>query len=202
MRSASEPQRAGTITKVEDCQLRPRHPRQPDRDEIHEVDRYTRIMAHRDSHHHHHKRVTSPARILAAAAHLCARHGEKMTPLREKALLAIAATSGPVKAYDLLPALGTPSQPAKPATAYRALEFFEQIGLVHRIEAMNAYVYCEHGGGDHGTAMYICRSCETIEEVPLRSEPMPADAPEGFLTERIVIESYGLCAACAIKADQ
>jgi Fur family zinc uptake transcriptional regulator len=134
---------------------------------------------------------------LAAARGLCERRGERWTPLRERALTAVLEADGPVKAYDLLPALGSNDSPAKPATAYRALEFLEQLGLVHRIEALNAFIYCTHGGGEHATALYICSGCDQTFEVALDHNQARKSAPSGFMIERTVTEIYGRCQNCA-----
>lgn len=137
---------------------------------------------------------------LARAEVLCRRMGERWTPLRERALTAMLRADKPVKAYDLLPQLSDDQTPAKPATAYRALEFLEQLGLVHRIEAMNAYVVCAHGGGEHPTALYICERCGSSQEHILHHSVTGEDVPEGFKTRRIVTEIYGLCGDCARAA--
>lgn len=130
------------------------------------------------------------------AERLCARGGARLTSLRARALEALADAGRPVKAYDLLPALGDADQPAKPATAYRALEFLEQLGLVHRVERINAFVLCAHGGGRHVTALYICERCGAAVE-QAEDATAPAAAPKGFDVERSVVEHYGVCAQCA-----
>jgi Fur family zinc uptake transcriptional regulator len=142
------------------------------------------------------KRSSHAAAAIDLAERLCARRGARMTTLRERAVEALADAGRPVKAYDLLPALGSEGAPAKPATAYRALEFLEELGLVHRVAGINAFVLCAHGGGAHVTALYVCERCGAAEE---RAEPAKpsAGAPRGFRIERSVVEHYGLCAACA-----
>jgi Fur family zinc uptake transcriptional regulator len=130
------------------------------------------------------------------AASLCVRKGVRLTALRERAIEALADAGRPVKAYDLLPALGEGDAPAKPATAYRALEFLEDLGLVHRVAGINAFVLCAHGGGAHVTTLYVCQSCGAADERAERGAPS-LDPPEGFKVERSVVEHYGLCADCA-----
>jgi Fur family zinc uptake transcriptional regulator len=133
---------------------------------------------------------------IARAERLCARDGARLTDLRMRAIEALAEAGRPVKAYDLLPALGEAGQPAKPATAYRALEFLEQLGLVHRVAGINAFVLCAHGGGEHVTALYICEQCGAAVERAEENVGTKA-APDGFDIERSVVEHYGVCAACA-----
>ncbi|MCG8441656.1 MAG: transcriptional repressor [Caulobacterales bacterium] len=132
---------------------------------------------------------------------LCAAKGARLTQLRRRAVAALAAAGGrPVKAYDLLPALGEGGAPAKPATAYRALEFLEALGLVHRVAGLNAFVLCTKGGGAHITSLFICEGCGRTEERsggPLASE----QGPPGFSVTRSVVEHYGRCADCAEARD-
>ena len=81
---------------------------------------------------------------LEAARSVVTGAGERFTPLRSHVLELIISDGGAIKAYDLLdrlsPDLGSP----KPPTVYRALEFLSKHGLIHRVEALNAFIACEH----------------------------------------------------------
>lgn len=143
-----------------------------------------------------HARTARVQDAVDRAVNLCARKGVRLTALREKAVEALAEAGRPIKAYDLLPALGENGAPAKPATAYRALEFLEELGLVHRVAGINAFVLCSHGGGSHVTTLYVCEKCGAADERAERGTPS-ASPPRGFKVERSVVEHYGLCARCA-----
>lgn len=138
---------------------------------------------------------TDLEQVLAHAQALCARRGVRLTALRRRALMAVAEAGAPVKAYDLLPVLGGPNAPAKPATAYRALQFLQDLGLVHRVAGLNAYVACVHGGGPHVTELFVCERCGATAEQ--RRAALTAQAPQGFVVRRSVLEHYGCCRACA-----
>ncbi len=142
---------------------------------------------------------TNRARVLEHAQALCAVRGARLTALRRRALEAVADAPAPVKAYDLLPILGTPEQPAKPATAYRALQFLQDLGLVHRVAGLNAYVACAHGGGVHVTELFVCDDCGATMEQHRPS--LAATAPQGFVVRHSVLEHYGQCRACAAGAS-
>ncbi len=133
--------------------------------------------------------------LLRHAEMVCAQRDARLTPLRRQTLATLAGAGAPVKAYDLLPMLGGADGPAKPATAYRALEFLQSMGLAHRVAGLNAYVACALGGGPHATALFICESCGFAAE--RRAPGGESDAPDGFHIQRSVIEHYGQCAACA-----
>ena len=105
----------------------------------------------------------------------------------------------PLKAYDLLPLLKGGGQVAKPAAAYRALEFLEQLGLVHRIAGLNAFVACEQNGPPHVAAFLICGCCGLVQEFEpaLDSTARAAAAENGFEITSLSVEVRGLCRSCA-----
>lgn len=132
---------------------------------------------------------------LSAARDVVVEAGERFTPLREHVLELIITDGGAIKAYDLLdrlrPDLGSP----KPPTVYRALEFLSKHGLVHRVEALNAFIACDHAHKGHLAEFFICESCKKVEE---RHAHDHADCkPDGFQIKRSVVEHYGQCGRCA-----
>ncbi len=132
---------------------------------------------------------------LETAAQLCREAGERFTPLRAHVFELIIQDGGAIKAYDLLdrlkPDLGSP----KPPTVYRALEFLSKMGLIHRVEALNAFIACDHVHDGHLAEFFICEDCSSVEE---RHAHDHADCkPEGFAIKRSIVEHYGTCAACA-----
>lgn len=127
--------------------------------------------------------------------------GERFTPLRAHVLELIIEDGNAIKAYDLLdrlkPEVGSP----KPPTVYRALEFLSRHGLIHRVEALNAFIACDHthhhSAGDHLhlAEFFICETCFGVEE---RHAHDHADCrPDGFTITRSVVEHYGVCGKCA-----
>jgi Fur family zinc uptake transcriptional regulator len=155
-------------------------------------------------------------RIIARAEAGCLADGERMTAPRRRALELLLEAAEPVKAYDLIARFGADGQAAKPPTVYRALEFLERRGLVHRIASISAYVACSAGhddGGDHGAqdgardgagphtaAFLICDCCGAAREIdtsgiaPLQQAALAA----GYSLSRATIEGHGLCDACRV----
>lgn len=151
--------------------------------------------AHHDHDHGQSNTKASSQELVEGARRLCEQKGRRFTPLREHVFELIIEQSGAIKAYDLLalikPDMGSP----KPPTVYRALDFLSSLGLIHRVEALNAYVACDHAVGRHMAEFFICEKCETLEE---RHAHDHGDcAPDGFAISRSVIEHYGLCKKCA-----
>ncbi len=129
----------------------------------------------------------------AAEAH-CVDRGEKLTPVRKRVLELVLEADGPVKAYDLLEALKPGPGSAKPPTVYRALDFLMTAGLVHKVEALNAFVGCSHAHDEGGAELFICSTCGAVEE--RHGAPLPMNAPEGFMIQRSVVEHFGQCTNC------
>jgi Fur family transcriptional regulator, zinc uptake regulator len=142
----------------------------------------------------------SPKVVLvnAAKAH-CVERGLRFTPPREYVLSIIACAKKPIGAYDILEALSKKMPNPKPPTVYRAIEFLEEQGFVHRIESLNAYVVC---GVDHwhaGSQFLVCDSCGGVEEAHLCHVPEALSAKihdAGFSITRWNAEIHGLCRRC------
>ncbi|MEG1453646.1 Fur family transcriptional regulator, partial [Brevundimonas sp.] len=84
-------------------------------------------------HDGHARGANEVARILANFEASCVAQGERMTAPRRRVLELLLTAGGPVKAYDLIARYGANGEAAKPPTVYRALEFLERWGVVHRI---------------------------------------------------------------------
>ena len=91
------------------------------------------------------------------------------------------------------------------ATVFRALELFEQLGLVERLDLPNgdhAYVVCQPAHHHH----VICTSCGRSAEVGdlgISSIAGQVESSTGFAIDSHRIELYGLCADCrTISAGQ
>ena len=135
---------------------------------------------------------------LSAAEHRCAATQERLTAPRRRVLELLLEGDGPLKAYDLIASFGVEGQPAKPPTVYRALDFLEKQGFVHRIESLNAYVACHHGDRAHAAAFLICDCCGASAEIePVAGQEITAIGERtGFLVQALTIEAHGLCKAC------
>jgi Fur family transcriptional regulator, zinc uptake regulator len=154
-------------------------------------------------HHHHHDGPPSAldvSRALTDAQTRLVSEGERMTAARTRVLELLLAAGEPVKAYDLIARFGEDGQPAKPPTVYRALEFLERKGLVHRIASISAYVACSSGGFAHAAAFLICDCCGATEEVAASlADGLDRAAREaGYVIERTTIEAHGRCPACLV----
>ena len=127
--------------------------------------------------------------------------GERFTPLRAHVLELIIEDGNAIKAYDLLDKLKPDVGSPKPPTVYRALEFLSRHGLIHRVEALNAFIACDHthphSDDDHHhlAEFFICETCLKVEE--RHAHDHANCRPDGFSITRSVVEHYGMCGNCA-----
>jgi Fur family zinc uptake transcriptional regulator len=116
----------------------------------------------------------------------------------EAVLDALGRLRRPMSAYDIL-GVARSGRLKAPVQVYRALQKLEQRGLIHRIEALNAFVACsEDQHGSHRPSFVICRDCSAVHE--FEDDRLPAiardAAGEGFAIEQVSLEVYGCCAVC------
>jgi Fur family zinc uptake transcriptional regulator len=146
---------------------------------------------------HDHSACAAGAMDMAEAR--LAATGQRLTPVRRAALEILLASPRALGAYDVLERLVAAGFANQPPVAYRALEFLEEQGLVHRIRRLNAFTACMHLGQSHSPAFLICRACHAVAEAPaveVEEALTKAAAALHFTVERSTIEALGLCPAC------
>lgn len=136
---------------------------------------------------------------LEDATFLCTERGLRFTPIRKLVLQLIWQNHKPLGAYELLPALKAAGFNSAPPTVYRALDFLQEHGLIHRIALLNAFVGCSEPSKPHNCVFFICRQCKNVLELAEKSlfEPINNQACElNFLPEQQSVELLGICADC------
>ena len=91
-------------------------------------------------HAHDHDHCIETA--LGDAESVCIERGVRLTVLRKRVLEIVWQSHRPLGAYAILDVLAADGRRAAPPTVYRALDFLQENGLVHRIASMNAFVGC------------------------------------------------------------
>ena len=146
-----------------------------------------------------HRHSTCVAEALNAAEQTCRKQGHRLTPTRRRVLELVWDSHALVKAYDLLEVLRQEKKGAAPPTVYRALDFLQQQGFVHKIASLNAYIGCGAPGHEGSGQILICQSCsevaemddpEIIELIAIKSRKL------GFAITSQIIEVEGLCSGC------
>lgn len=145
------------------------------------------------------------AQALADAEQICRLRNSRLTPLRKRVLELIWSSHKPLGAYTLLEQLAQEGHKPAPPTVYRALDFLQAQGLVHKVNALNAYLGCSHPQSvDHNRQLLICRLCGNVAELHM-SEAIQAievvAQSASFHVEQQALEILGVCQQCSQQTD-
>jgi Fur family zinc uptake transcriptional regulator len=138
------------------------------------------------------------AEALRTAEALCLQRQRRFTAIRRRVLELVWRRHQPIGAYELLELLQSDGRSAPP-TVYRALDFLQQLGLVHRLASLNAYVGCAQPGEPHDGQFLICEACQSLAELDaptITSAIAESAAHSGFEPRRHTVEIMGLCPNC------
>ncbi len=153
------------------------------------------------SPHNHQHCVTS---ALQRASKICKTQGVRLTATRERVLELVWQSHRALGAYDLMAELAKDGRSSAPPTVYRALEFLQKMGLVHRIASLNAFIGCPHPGEQHSGCFLICQQCQRVQEMKghniQRLIEQESNA-SGFSMTSSIIEVAGLCPNCQTPTD-
>jgi len=151
---------------------------------------------------HDHGRCINAA--LNRAEELCAATKARLTPTRKSVLQLLWQSHQPLGAYQLQDQLAKLSgKSIAPPTIYRAIEFLLQLGLIHRIASLNAYIGCPFPGSDHSNLFMICSQCGSAAEVAhnsLNELLQKASDKANFTLQDQTLELFGLCPNCSLAA--
>lgn len=142
----------------------------------------------------------------------CRSKGAQITPLREQVLDIILELEGVIKAYTVLSQMQRSSKSTvAPPTAYRALDFWAEQGVLHKIPAVNGYILCNHArhecsqhcddNHDHHNSSFIlvCTECGAADEQSLNREwkaLRTGAAASGFKLKEEHVVLTGICKKC------
>lgn len=135
--------------------------------------------------------------FVAAAAESCRRRGLNMTPIRQRVLEVVAASSGPMAAYAIIHHLSG-TKLIGPPTVYRALQFLVEAGFVRHLPLRKAFVLCARPD-EPFAAVLTCTACGDTHEVAseeVRAAMAWFASSTGFTPHDRTIEIEGRCATC------
>jgi Fur family zinc uptake transcriptional regulator len=136
--------------------------------------------------------------LRAAEAH-CDKNGCKLTALRRQVLELVLNYDGVVKAYEVLADLQRERGVAAPPTVYRALDFLVEQGLLHKVEALNGFIVCDHFDCPHEGLILVCESCGKVLEIDANecmTALRTATAASGFNVRPQNLVLTGQCRGC------
>ena len=136
---------------------------------------------------------------MSRAEQTCAQRGARLTEQRREVLSCVAQSHAAVGAYDIIERMAGQGPRPAPITVYRALDFLEMHGLVHKVESRNAFVACSHPHEGAPAALLVCEECGLVTELeaPQVFDTLDLAArKKGFRVFRSVVELSGQCIDC------
>ncbi len=146
---------------------------------------------------HNHQHCIDQA--LDVAEVQCRRNGARLTPQRRRVLEIIWSSHTPTGAYAILRQLATTGAKPAPMTVYRALDFLQSQGLVHRVAGLNAFAGCSDPGAQHDGRFLICSRCGTAAEIqdPALERALSSYLERAdFILQGGRVELEGICSHC------
>ncbi|MBM3610806.1 MAG: transcriptional repressor [Alphaproteobacteria bacterium] len=146
--------------------------------------------------------MNSNTHIIDQAEAFCAEKKERLTKPRLEVLKIMAESQQPLRAYEILSKLKDVLDLPSPPTVYRAIDFWLQMGFIHRIESLNAYVICHSNHSHPGAQFTICDDCGTVMEVHV--DKMMEFIQDRFTRNTFVpvkwnLEIHGQCSSCRLS---
>lgn len=140
------------------------------------------------------------AALIAEAALRTRAAGQRWTAQRETIYRALLLADGAVGAYDLLALLrDRHGLNLQPASLYRGLDALRDLGVVVKIESINAWRACHHPHDDHQHVFLVCDGCGRTDEIAdhgIAGQLSSTASARGFTTRRQVLELHGNCRTC------
>lgn len=123
--------------------------------------------------------------------------------MRERVLALLAASILPISAHDIAYKLSG-ARKVEAVQVYRALEFLQEAGCVHRLVSQSSYFACHHLHGDGEAVVFMtCKQCGAVEEATssliARGLKDVVEAT-GFKPRHPIVELEGECANCLGRA--
>ena len=133
------------------------------------------------------------------------KHQVRQTKLTKNQSLVfgvLSNTESPLSAYSILDKLRDEGIKA-PLQVYRALNELQKVGLIHRIECLNAFVACSQPdcGSHEYIAFAICEVCQKVSEFSnddVKSGLEYWASNQNFQLQQTIIELRGKCETCVI----
>jgi Fur family zinc uptake transcriptional regulator len=136
---------------------------------------------------------------IEGAARLCGEKSLRFTQICSHVLELVWGCHTPIRAYDILEGLRLGYPRAAPPTVYRALDFLTGLGIIHRIESMNAFVGCNNPEHLHAGQFLIFGDCGTTAEWDdsgIKNVVRRGTGRLGFVVQQQAVEVTGLCPDC------
>lgn len=135
---------------------------------------------------------------IAMAGDMRPGSGKRLNEKDQLVLATLRERGKPLSAYDLIDNLKGQGVKAPP-TVYRALGKLIELGLVHKLESLNAFVACAYDHHHEAVAFAVCDECGAVEEFESKDLTrclLGWASQQKFSLHKTTLELRGLCASC------
>ena len=144
-------------------------------------------------------------KTLASVEDICFKAGVRLTPKKKEIFETLFRKKKALSAYEIADLLKEKNKTPTPVMSiYRALDFFKERGLVHKITSLNRYSICSHISCKHKHDMprlAICLECHSVDEVSSNNSVKKTLEKSlsniNFKLQSEQIELLGLCGNCS-----
>ncbi len=127
----------------------------------------------------------------------CLESGRSATPQRMSIIDELCTARKNLSAYDLRDSLKNKGSSFNISTIYRVLDFWIDVGVVHKMESSNTYLVCNDSHTNHFHVLLHCTSCKSVEESCQVSAMLSLPTSNKFkVSGGQAVELNGLCKKC------
>lgn len=133
--------------------------------------------------------------------HAVSSAGKMLTSQRLAIYRALETAKDPLTAYELKDRVNHLSNESfNISTIYRVLDFWIELGLIHKIDSSNTFIVCNDEHRNHVHVLQRCTQCQSVKESCEISSLIKMPDSESFHVDiHQVIEIQGQCGECLIK---
>lgn len=130
------------------------------------------------------------------------KNGYKLTTPRLFVLGVLEKSKKPLNAYEIVKKISAKKSTIEPSTAYRILEVYEKLDLVHFNKEVQGYTICQDwtcSNQKHCHHQFTCSRCEQITEFHIEDQNFLKTLKtkfKDFLIQSHYFEFSGLCKSC------
>ena len=127
----------------------------------------------------------------------CLDSGRSATPQRMSIIDELCSARKNLSAYALRDSLKDKGSSFNISTIYRVLDFWINVGVVHKMDSSNTYLVCNDNHTNHFHVLLHCTSCKSVEESCQVSAMLSLPKSNTFkVSGGQAVELNGLCKNC------
>ena len=132
--------------------------------------------------------------------HYCEKHKKSLTPTRILIYNILKNSSKPKSAYEIQKQLNSDSKNLNISTVYRVIDFWIELGTVHKLTSINKFLLCSKPEEEHIHMLNFCTKCEKVFETCNKAMGINFEKKD-LLKDMVINSNYSielpvLCSSC------